>query len=152
MTARQGFTLMELVLVIVIIGALSAIIMVRYVDHESAAKTSAVSEMVRVVQRQIARHHAENGNYPADIDPAWFAGTLETPWTETNKRTLISVVTNNKIVPNNKDARLRSSSILVQHEEWRVLRQDPHPRYRCRVRCVVQPSQRHVHYGLGRGR
>ena len=66
--ARKGFTLIELVMVIVIIGILAAVAIPRFVDLTNNARTAAEQGVVGGVRGGIYTYFAEhNGVYPLTL-------------------------------------------------------------------------------------
>ena len=71
---RYGFTLIEILIVVVILGILAAITIPQFsVASEEATHTS-VAEITRRVQLKITEQTAVTGEIPATVDPSWFAG------------------------------------------------------------------------------
>jgi type IV pilus assembly protein PilA len=75
-TNRQGFTLIELVTVIVILGILSAVALPVYLDYRQDAKIAACKGMLGAVRASIANYYAKSATdsgggvlrYPALTD------------------------------------------------------------------------------------
>ena len=67
-TRRQGFTIVELLIVIVIIGVLAAISIVAYNGVQQRAKNGAIisvaSQSIKAIQLYVS---AENGQYPSTV-------------------------------------------------------------------------------------
>lgn len=62
--SERGFTLIELVIVIGIIGVLAGIAVPRYSAYKTTAENNADALTARVVQTAIELYQAENGEYP----------------------------------------------------------------------------------------
>jgi len=69
-----GFTLVELMLVVSILGILAALVVPKYVNAQDDAAASALAGNVKMIREQITLYHAKHGVYPDDIDAGWFAG------------------------------------------------------------------------------
>jgi len=70
MLQRKGFTLIELIMVIVILGILAVVAIPKYYDLTTDAKTAAEKGVVGGVRSGIATNYAQNKAYPATLDSA----------------------------------------------------------------------------------
>lgn len=75
---RRGFTLVELIMVIVILGIIAAISIPKYVDLSSQAKTAAAKGAIGTIRAAVAIKYAENAangsaSYPSSLTGALFA-------------------------------------------------------------------------------
>lgn len=61
---HTGFTIVELLIVVVVIGILAAIVIVAYNGITSQAKIAKVRQDMSSVNKQILAYHALNGEYP----------------------------------------------------------------------------------------
>jgi len=62
----KGFTLVELVVVVVIIGILAAVAAPKFMNKTDAAKAQVSLQKVAVVKNAIEMMRADDGSYPAD--------------------------------------------------------------------------------------
>lgn len=65
---RHGFTIAELLIVVVVIAILAVVTMVTYTDFQKRAiKNRAISE-VSAIARAVNLYHADKGTFPADVE------------------------------------------------------------------------------------
>lgn len=82
----HGFTLIEMMVVITIIGIVAAIVVPQFSFADADAKKNAAASITRTVQLKIAEYHAKHGSYPDAIDGNWFAnGALPSHPYDTSK-------------------------------------------------------------------
>jgi prepilin-type N-terminal cleavage/methylation domain-containing protein len=67
MKSRKGFTLVELIVVVLIIAALAAIAIPRISSSATTAKNSACDTNVDVVNTQIELYKANTGSWPSAL-------------------------------------------------------------------------------------
>lgn len=65
---KKGFTLVEVLLVIVIIGILAAIVIPRITYSRSEAQKAACNSNVAALNSQIELYHVQEGSWPADLN------------------------------------------------------------------------------------
>lgn len=76
----SGFTLVELVVVVLVLGIVAGVAAPRLMDTSDAAKESAAATLVEQVRDQIDMYFAEHGEYPATLEAGWFRGQLVNPY------------------------------------------------------------------------
>jgi general secretion pathway protein G len=63
---RKGFTLVELVVVVLILGIIAAVALPRMATSTATAKTNSAKASLSVVRAAIELYRAETGSYPTD--------------------------------------------------------------------------------------
>lgn len=76
MKVRKGFTLVELVTVILILGILAAVTALRLLDTSKTATDNGLRQSLSVVRDAIARYSAEHGELPPGTSAADFRNAL----------------------------------------------------------------------------
>lgn len=61
---QQGFTIVELLIVIVIIGILAALVFVQFNNMQARARDAERKADVRLIESKLAEYNADNGEYP----------------------------------------------------------------------------------------
>lgn len=64
---NRGFTIVELLIVVVIIGILAAIVIVAYNGVTQLAKESSIKSDLSNAKKKLELYKADNGSYPANI-------------------------------------------------------------------------------------
>ena len=77
MCREKGFTLIELIIVVAILGALAAIAIPRITTSTATAKANACATNIDIMNSQIEMYYADTGDYPASLatitgDPNYF--------------------------------------------------------------------------------
>ena len=69
MTKNRGFTIVELLIVIVVIGILAAIVIVAFNGIQERAKWSKLQSDISSINKVVQMYYAQNGSYPATATP-----------------------------------------------------------------------------------
>jgi general secretion pathway protein G len=72
-----GFTIVELLIVIVVIGILAAITIVAYNGIQDRARTTVVNSDLQAIQKAMLLYRADKGTLPLGAD--WYSGTTMPP-------------------------------------------------------------------------
>jgi prepilin-type N-terminal cleavage/methylation domain-containing protein len=67
-TGCRGFTLVELVAVIIVLAVLAAVAVPRYFDYRERAIASATIRDLRVINRAILAYNIDTGDWPVDVN------------------------------------------------------------------------------------
>jgi prepilin-type N-terminal cleavage/methylation domain-containing protein len=79
---ESGFTIVELLIVIVVIGILAALVITTYSGIQAKARNSKRQTDVQSVQTQVEAYFAQNGHYPS------FADLSSSSWLTTNMKSM----------------------------------------------------------------
>ncbi|WP_018867977.1 MULTISPECIES: pilin [unclassified Thioalkalivibrio] len=76
-TAQQGFTLIELMIVVAIIGILAAIALPAYQDYTARAQMSEAMSLTSGARTAVAETYATTGDWPSNNDEAGLSTATE---------------------------------------------------------------------------
>ena len=63
----KGFTLIELIVVIAVLGVLATLIIPKVVGVKSDAETKAMEANERIIRNALERYYLKHGEYPGDL-------------------------------------------------------------------------------------
>lgn len=81
---QQGFTIVELLIVIVVIGILAALVITTFTGIQQKARNTERTTDIKAIHGQVEAYFAQNGSYPA------LAQLNDTTWRGTNMKGLDS--------------------------------------------------------------
>src|SRR6201993_494731 len=79
---RSGFTIVELLIVIVVIGILAGLVIVTYNGVQQKARDTERTTDIKALQGQLEAYQAQNGKYPT------LANVNDATWRSTNMKGL----------------------------------------------------------------
>ena len=74
---QQGFTLIELMIVVAIIGILAAIAIPAYQDYTIRAKVSEGVNMAAAAKTSVSEYYISQSSFPGDNSTAGMSGTID---------------------------------------------------------------------------
>jgi general secretion pathway protein G len=90
---RKGFTLIEILIVVIILGILAAIVIPQFTNASKEAKQSSLVTMVQSLRSQIALFKLQHNDYLPGVAPVVGSGGTFSQATFWNQMTLFSDVT-----------------------------------------------------------
>ena len=102
-SSPSGFSLVELVIVVAILGILAAITIPKYVDAQGRARVTAAATTVRHVNIRLSEHYAMQHGFPSEIEDSWFVdGLPANPYASSNGANIENVNTASAYHPADK--------------------------------------------------
>jgi general secretion pathway protein G len=74
---NKGFTLVEILIVVIILGILAAIVIPQFTQASDDARWSSLRSDVQTVRSQLELYRVENGSYPDDLATLVSGGYLK---------------------------------------------------------------------------
>ena len=74
---EKGFTLIELIVVIAVLGVLATLIIPRVVGVKSEAETAAMDANEKIIKNALERYYLDNDEYPDDLEVLVTEGYLD---------------------------------------------------------------------------
>lgn len=87
---QQGFTIVELLIVVVVIGILAAIVIVAYNGVTNNAKTASAASTASEIAKKLEIYNAQNNSYPSTYATLTGASSTEAYYIAPNTYTLKS--------------------------------------------------------------
>jgi prepilin-type N-terminal cleavage/methylation domain-containing protein len=76
---RSGFTLVELLIVVILLGVLVAAVVPQFTDHTNDARVAAMEHDLLQLRQAIEAYYQQHGSYPGATDPATGAAPASDP-------------------------------------------------------------------------
>ena len=89
---KKGFTLVELVVVIAILGILAGIAIPRFMDATASARGSKIVADLRTIDSSVSMYYAKTGNYPSAGDSSELVPNYLGAWPTPGFTTATSVI------------------------------------------------------------
>jgi prepilin-type N-terminal cleavage/methylation domain-containing protein len=70
---NRGFTIVELLIVIVVIGILAALVIIQFTNIQARARDTEKKSDMRSIQSKLAEYYALNGRYPTALNDSGLA-------------------------------------------------------------------------------
>ena len=122
---QQGFTLIELMIVVAIIGILAAIAIPAYQDYTIRAKMSEALNMASSAKTSVSEYIISQNAYPADATEAGFESNPDTDvvnsvtWDQSNNAIIVTVKAIGGTVSDGDGFALEVSSTANSRVVWR---------------------------------
>lgn len=115
----QGFTIVELLIVIVVIGILALLVITTYSGIQQKARNSKRQTDIQSIQTHLEAFFSQNGYYPSLTD---MKGTAAGGWVETNLKGFDKNALIDPSAPNNDDQMVADP--VAKHYAYHVTQSD----------------------------
>jgi type II secretion system protein G len=79
----RGFTIVELIVVIIVIGIIAAIIIVSYSAITQSSRQQSLQADIKTAASKLVQYRSDNGSYPTSLDAAGVTNSSTTSYTYT---------------------------------------------------------------------
>ena len=108
---QKGFTLIELMIVVAIIGILAAVAIPQYQDYTVKAKLSKVSGFAEPIKTALALYNQEQGGFPINDATPWTTIGLSAAPSPTNEVTAVTWTATASPVPSGEGLKMTLGAI-----------------------------------------
>src|SRR5580693_6692249 len=70
-TRSRGFTLVEILIVVIILGILAAIVIPQFTNASSSARTSSIQSLLQTVRSQVELYKIQHNDTPPPLTSMW---------------------------------------------------------------------------------
>src|ERR1700734_950359 len=78
--SRKGFTLVEILIVVIILGILAAIVIPQFTNASQNARISSLQSTLQTLRSQVELYKLQHGDALPDLETDWTPFTTVTTW------------------------------------------------------------------------